>query len=62
MKKQQKITVKAFVHVGDELVDVDTLPPEKKVELATRLKVDYLNGMFAGKAVFRPAQQGEASL
>lgn len=61
MKKQRKITVKAFVHVGNELVDVDTLPPEKKVELATQLKVNWLNGMFAGKAVFRPAQREEAS-
>ena len=52
----QKIRTKAYVHIGDELVDVDTLNGEQRVKLATELKKTYLNTLFAGKAVFREAE------
>lgn len=61
MKKMQKITVRSFVHVGDELVDVDTLTQEQKIKFGTELRIQYLNALFAGKAVFYPAHEFETA-
>lgn len=58
-RKQQKIRVISYVHVGDELVEVSQLNAEQKKELATWLKCTYLNHLFAGQAVFRPAEESE---
>lgn len=55
-RKEQKIKVISFVHVGEELVEVSKLTPEQKVELGTWLKCTYLNNLFAGQAVFKPAE------
>lgn len=54
-KKQQKIRVVSYVHVGDELVEWSQLTPEQKEKAATILKVNYLNALYAGKAKFRAA-------
>ena len=54
MRKQQELKVVAYVHVGDQLVNVDDLDKEMRAELATRLKTTYLNELFRGEAVFRP--------
>ena len=48
-----KIKTRAWVHVGDQLVDVDTLSPEQRQELATQLCLGILNTVYAGKAEFR---------
>lgn len=56
MAKQTKIKVISYVHVGDELVEFGQLTPEQKQRAATILKTNYLNALFAGKAVFFPAQ------
>ena len=55
-RKEQKIKVISFVHVGEELVEVSKLTPEQKVELGTWLKCTYLNNLFAGQAVFKPTE------
>lgn len=52
MKKNQKIMVRSWVHVGGELVEVDSLPPEERKRLAAELKVRWLNDIFAGRVVF----------
>ena len=53
MKRNQKITVRSWVHVGDKLVEFDTLPAEERLRIGAELKVRYLNSLFAGWAVFR---------
>jgi hypothetical protein len=57
MKKEQKITVRAWVHVGDQLVNVDTLSPEMKQRLATELNLSLMNALYAGRAVFTVAKE-----
>lgn len=52
MAKDFKIKTRAWVHVGDELVDVDTLPYEKRSELATKLTLTWFNTLYEGKAEF----------
>lgn len=56
-RKQQKIKVVSYVHVGDELVEWSQLTPEQKKKAATILKMNYLNALFAGKAEFFPAEE-----
>lgn len=54
-RKQQKIKVISYVRVGEELVETSQLTPEQRLEMATVLKIRYLNTLFAGRAEFRPA-------
>ena len=54
-RKQEPIKVRAFVSVDGEYVDVDTLSPEMKKEVATQLKLKWMNAMFRGQAVFTVA-------
>ena len=49
---KQEIKTRAWVRVGNESVDVDTLSPEMRQELATRLSLTYFNTLYAGRAVF----------
>lgn len=58
-KRQQKIRVVSYVHVGDELVCTDDLSKDQKKQLATWLKTTYLNSLFAGKAQFSEANETE---
>ena len=58
-RKEQKIKVVSYVHVGDQLVCTDDLDPEQKRQLATWLKCTYLNALFEGKARFYPVEDGE---
>ena len=48
-----EIKTVSYVHVGDQLVNTDDLSREQKKELATWLKVTYLNTLYQGKAVCR---------
>ena len=57
-RKQEKIKTRAWVHKGGELVDVDTLSPEDREEVATQLCLGLLGALFAGKAEFRRAGDG----
>lgn len=56
-RKQEPIKVRAFVSVNGEYVDVDTLSPEMKKEVATQLKLKWMNAMFRGQAVFTVAEE-----
>lgn len=58
-RKQQKIKVVSYVHVGDQLVCTDDLDPEQKRRLATWLKCTYLNALYEGRAKFYPMEDGE---
>ena len=49
------IEVKAYVTVGGQEVDVDTLSPEMRRELGTQLSLRWFNAMFRGQAVFTAA-------
>lgn len=55
-RKQTKIKAISYVRVGEELIEVSQLSDEQKRELASWLKCTYLNHLFAGQAVFRPAE------
>lgn len=46
------IRVISYVHTGRGLVDVDDLAPEEKARAATEIKLNYLNELYRGKAVF----------
>lgn len=60
IKSWQDITVRAYVQgANGELIDVDTLTEEQRIDVATRLKCGWLNGMFDGKAVFTPQIEKE---
>lgn len=50
--KVSDIKVEAYVHVDNELVNVDELPPDLKVRFATELSIAYLNELYKGKAEF----------
>ena len=52
MRKNQKIKVVEFVHVGDQLVNVEGLTPEQYQRFAQKLTCEWLNGLFHGRAVF----------
>lgn len=56
-RKQEPIKVRAFVTINGESVDVDTLSPEMKKEVATQLKLKWMNAMFRGQAVFTVAEE-----
>ena len=51
-RQREPIKVRAFVTIDGQEVDVDTLSPEMRTEVATRLKLTWMNAMFRGPAVF----------
>lgn len=51
-RKPQKIQTVAYVHVGNQLVDVDTLNHEQRDYLGASLQVATLNAAYRGKAEF----------
>lgn len=57
--KASDIRVEAYVHVGDELVNVDALSPRRKEDLATSLTLAYLNALYKGRAEFFVANNPE---
>jgi len=58
-RKEPKIKVVSYVHVGDQLVNTEDLDAEQKRRLATWIKCTYLNTLYQGKAKFYPVEQGE---
>ena len=52
-KKQEPIRVEAFIKVGDEDVNIDSLPLETKKHVRQQLALIWYNAMWSGKAVFR---------
>ncbi len=56
-RKEQKIKVVSYVHVGDQLVNTDNLDAEQKRRLATWIKCTYLNALYEGKARFYPVEE-----
>ncbi len=51
-REPQKIQTMAYIHVGDQLVDVDTLNETQRDYLGATLQVAMLNGAYRGKAEF----------
>ncbi len=58
-RKELKIKVVSYVHVGDQLVNTEDLDAEQKRRLATWIKCTYLNTLYQGKAKFYPVEKGE---
>ena len=58
-RKEQKIKVVSYVHVGEQLVNTEELDPERRQQLATWIKCTYLNELFRGKARFYPVEGGD---
>ena len=52
MRKQPVIKTSSWVPVGGEMIELTSLPPEKKRKWATETKKLYMNTMFRGRAVF----------
>lgn len=50
--KKATIQTVAYVHVGEQLVNIDDLNDGQRHEVATWLKKTYLDGLFQGKAKF----------
>ena len=60
LKRQQiEIRTESYIRVGGEPVRFDALPDDLKRQAATRIKADYLNALYRGKAVFTPANTYE---
>ena len=55
-RKEIKIRVESYVHVGDQLVNTDDLTYEQKVQLAWWIKLTYCQELYRGKAVFSLAK------
>lgn len=51
-KEREPIRVEAFVKIGDEEVNIDTLTPEMRKEVGTQLALRYFNELWRGQAVF----------
>lgn len=51
-RKQIKLRTVAYVHVGDQLVNVNDLTPEQKHRLSVELTVTMLNAAYQGQAHF----------
>jgi len=58
-RKELKIKVVSYVHVGDQLVNTEDLDTEQKRRLATWIKCTYLNTLYEGKAKFYPVEGGD---
>lgn len=58
-RKEPKIKVVSYVHVGSQLVNTEDLNPERKRQLATWIKCTYLNTLYEGKAKFWPVEEGD---
>ena len=57
-KQPPPIRVVAYVHVGDQLVNVDDLNQNQRTQLADWITVTALNAAFAGKATFSVKKAG----
>ena len=57
MAKDMKITVRTWVHKDGELTEVCELSPDEQKEVATQLKLKWLNALYAGKAKFEKAPE-----
>lgn len=55
-RKEIKIRVESYVHVGDQLVNTRDLTPEQKQRLATWIKLNWCQELYRGKAVFSLAE------
>ena len=52
-RRQEPIRTEAFVHIGDQLVNLDTLSREQRSYIGAKLRTAMLNAAWEGKAVFR---------
>ena len=52
MAEKDGMHVISYVHTEHGLTEWNDLTPEQKTKAATRLKLIWLNGIFAGKAEF----------
>lgn len=51
-KNKAPIEVIAVVQVGDKLYNLDEMTPEQKKFVGTHIRLNLLNGAYAGKAEF----------
>lgn len=51
-RNQEPIRVEAFVKIGGEEVNIDTLSPEMRKKVGTQLALTYFNELWRGQAVF----------
>lgn len=51
-RQTQKIRTESYIHVGDRLVNTDTLNEQQRIYVATKLNQKFLNAIFKGEVVF----------
>lgn len=51
-----KIRVESYVQVGDQLVNTRDLNQEQRVQLASWIKLNWMNELYRGRAVFSLAE------
>ena len=57
MKKDQKITVREYVHTAQGVVPVEELTPEQRMKLDRWIVRTWVNTLYAGRAeVFFPEE------
>lgn len=61
-RKEIKIRVESYVHVGDKLVNTKDLTYEQKVQLAGWIKLNWCQELYRGKAVFSLAEHEQAGM
>ena len=54
--RPEDIKVISYVHVGETLVNTEDLTPQQRQRMADVLKAEWMNGLFQGRAVFKPAE------
>ena len=55
MTTKHGIHVVSYVHTADGLVNFEDLTQEQQAEAATKIKTEYMNTLYAGKATFEKA-------
>ena len=51
-----KIRVESYVQVGNQLVNTRDLNQEQRVQLASWIKLNWMNELYRGRAVFSLAE------
>ncbi|MBR2894505.1 MAG: hypothetical protein IKC03_02460 [Oscillospiraceae bacterium] len=55
-RKQQKIKVVSYVHVGEQLVETSRLSEQQKQQLGVFIRCNMMNEQFRGKAKILPPE------
>ena len=52
--EKPKIKTRSGIRINGEFVELKDLPPEVKKFVGTNIALNYMNSLYAGRAVFSP--------